>query len=52
LARQSGSHKIYKSKAGRRVTVPYHAGVVFHPKLLRNILSDAEISPEALKNLL
>ena len=52
LARQSGSHKIYKNKAGRRVTVPYHAGVVLHPKLLKSILSDADISPEELKNLL
>jgi len=52
LARQSGSHKIYKNKAGRRVTVPYHAGVVLHPKLLKSILSEAEISLEELKKLL
>jgi predicted RNA binding protein YcfA (HicA-like mRNA interferase family) len=24
LARQSGSHKIYKNREGKRVTVPYH----------------------------
>jgi len=24
LARQSGSHKIYKNKEGKRATVPYH----------------------------
>ena len=26
LARQSGSHKIFKNRAGKRVTVPYHSG--------------------------
>ena len=28
LVRQSGSHKIYKSSTGKRVTVPYHKGKV------------------------
>ncbi len=28
LTRQSGSHKIYKNKTGKRVTVPYHTGKV------------------------
>ncbi|MFZ8829577.1 MAG: type II toxin-antitoxin system HicA family toxin [Armatimonadota bacterium] len=32
LARQSGSHKIYKNQEGKRVTVPYHAGKIIHPK--------------------
>jgi len=32
--RQSGSHKIYKNSAGKRVTVPYHKGKVLHPKVL------------------
>jgi len=26
LARQSGSHRIYKNREGKRVTVPYHRG--------------------------
>jgi predicted RNA binding protein YcfA (HicA-like mRNA interferase family) len=25
FVRQSGSHKIYKNKEGKRVTVPYHS---------------------------
>lgn len=25
LARQSGSHKIYRNEQGMRVTIPYHA---------------------------
>ncbi len=52
LARQSGSHKIYKDAAGKRVTVPFHAQKVLHPKLLRSILRDAGIGPEELQNLL
>jgi predicted RNA binding protein YcfA (HicA-like mRNA interferase family) len=48
LSRQSGSHKIYKDNWGKRVTVPYHAGKILHPKLLKSILSDAEISEDEL----
>jgi predicted RNA binding protein YcfA (HicA-like mRNA interferase family) len=51
LARQSGSHMIYKS-AGRRVTVPFHAQKTLHPKLLRSILRDANIDPNELSKLL
>lgn len=35
LVRQSGSHKIYKNAAGKRVTVPYHSGKILHPKIFR-----------------
>jgi len=52
LARQSGSHKIYKNSTGKRVTIPYHKGKVLHPKLLASILKDADLSREDLKNLL
>jgi predicted RNA binding protein YcfA (HicA-like mRNA interferase family) len=52
LARQSGSHKIYKSSTGKRVTVPYHKGKVLHPKVLASILKDADLSREDLKSLL
>ena len=52
LARQSGSHMIYKNAAGKRVTVPFHAQKTLHPKLLKSILRDADISPDELKNLL
>ena len=51
LARQSGSHMIYKNAAGRRVTVPFHAQKTLHPKLLRSILRDADIKPEDLADL-
>jgi len=52
LARQSGSHIIYKNAAGKRVTVPFHASKILHPKILRNILRDAELSVEKLESLL
>jgi predicted RNA binding protein YcfA (HicA-like mRNA interferase family) len=52
LARQSGSHMIYKNSAGKRVTVPFHARKTLHPKLLRSILRDADINPKDLAELL
>jgi predicted RNA binding protein YcfA (HicA-like mRNA interferase family) len=52
LARQSGSHMIYKNASGRRVTVPFHAQKILHPKLLRSILRDADIKPEDFTELL
>ena len=52
LARQSGSHKIFKNKAGKRVTVPYHRGKTIHLKLLYSILRDADLSVEKFKELL
>jgi len=33
LARQSGSHMIYKNAAGKRVAVPFHASRILHPKV-------------------
>jgi predicted RNA binding protein YcfA (HicA-like mRNA interferase family) len=52
LARQSGSHMIYKNAAGKRVTVPYHAAKILHPKLLKSILRDADLSIAKLEELL
>lgn len=49
LSRQSGSHKIYKNKQGRRVTVPYHSGDVLHPKVLKSILKDADLTIDDLR---
>ena len=46
LSRQSGSHMIYKNAQGKRVTVPYHKGEVLHPKVLKSIIKDAELSPD------
>ena len=52
LVRQSGSHKIYKNREGKRVTVPYHSGEILHPKVLRSILRDADLTVERFKELM
>ena len=52
LARQSRSHKIYKNDRGKRCTVPDHAGKTLHPKVLRNILRDADWTIETLRAFL
>jgi predicted RNA binding protein YcfA (HicA-like mRNA interferase family) len=48
LARQSGSHKIYKNSSGIRMTIPDHTGKILHPGILRQICKDAGISPDEL----
>ena len=52
LARQSGSHMIYKNAAGKRATVPFHSARILHPKVLRNILRDADLTIEQLEAML
>ncbi len=50
--RQSGSHKIYKNKEGKRATVPYHSGKILHPKILMTILRDADLTIERFLELM
>ena len=52
LIRPSGSHRIYKNPAGKRVTVPVHAGKTLHPKVLQSILRDIEMAPDELRRRL
>ena len=52
LARQSGSHMIYKNAAGKRATIPSHGSKILHPKVLKSILREADLSIEALEKLL
>lgn len=52
LARQSGSHMIYKNAAGKRATIPFHGSKTLHPKILKSILRDAGLSSENLEKLL
>jgi predicted RNA binding protein YcfA (HicA-like mRNA interferase family) len=52
LARQSGSHKIYRNREGKRVTVPYHSGKILHSKVLKNILEDADLTISEFKRLM
>ncbi len=50
--RQSGSHQIFRNEAGRRITLPIHAGRIVHPKVLKRILADAELTVQELEQLL
>jgi predicted RNA binding protein YcfA (HicA-like mRNA interferase family) len=52
FSRQSGSHKIYKNREGKRVTIPYHSGKILHPKVLASILRDADLTVGKFKELL
>jgi len=52
FARQSGSHKIYKNKEGKRATVPYHTGKIIHPKVLATIMRDTDMTVERFKEFL
>jgi len=52
LSRQRGSHIIYKNAQGKRVTIPYHKGEVLHPKVLKSIIKDAELSLDEFVKLL
>jgi len=52
LARQSGSHVIFKNSTGKRVTIPYHAGKTLHPKIVQSIIRDSGLSTEEFLNLL
>ncbi|MFA5779137.1 MAG: type II toxin-antitoxin system HicA family toxin [Elusimicrobiota bacterium] len=46
IVRQSGSHKIYKNSEGRRLTIPYHSGKILHPKILKSIIVDCNLTVE------
>ncbi len=50
--RQSGSHKIYKNGSGKRVTIPFHAEKILHPKIVKSTCEDAGISIDKLREIL
>ena len=52
FSRQSGSHKIYKNKDGKRTTVSYHAGKILHPRTLKSILRDIDITVDEFRKLM
>ena len=52
LSRQSGSHKIYKNREGKRVTIPHHPRKILHPKVLKSILKDADLTEEEFRELM
>ena len=50
--RSSGSHLIYRNEVGLRATVPFHGKVVLHPKILKTILRDVDMTVEELRKFL
>ena len=48
LSRQSGSHMIFYNEKGVRITISKHASKIIHPKIVKNILRDAEIEEGSL----
>lgn len=52
LSRQSGSHKIYKNREGKRVTIPHHPRKILHPKVLKSVLKDADLTEEDFRELM
>jgi predicted RNA binding protein YcfA (HicA-like mRNA interferase family) len=51
LVRQSGSHEIFKNAEGKRATIPFHSGKELHPKILKSILRDADLTVEEFLEL-
>jgi predicted RNA binding protein YcfA (HicA-like mRNA interferase family) len=53
LSRSKGSHRVYRHpETGKRVTVPYHARRTIPPGTLANILREAGIDRDDLRELL
>lgn len=48
LSRQNGSHMIFYNQKGIRITIPKHGSKILHPKIVKNILRDAEINEDDL----
>jgi len=48
LARQSGSHAIFRHPDGRRTTVPVHKGRDLGRGITRQIMRDADLTVEDL----
>jgi predicted RNA binding protein YcfA (HicA-like mRNA interferase family) len=49
---QRGSHKQFRHPDGRMTTVPFHGGRDISPNLLRKIIEDIRLTPEAFLKLL
>jgi len=50
--RSSGSHHIYRDENQVRVTVPVHAGKTIHPRIIKRIIREIEITIEEFIKLL
>ena len=47
-----GSHRSYHREDCRRVIIPFHSGKIIPPGTLKNILRQAELTPEDFSKLL
>jgi len=50
--RQSGSHRIFRNSEGVRITVPFHAKKTIHPKIIKTILRDLDMTLDEFKKFL
>jgi len=50
--RQRGSHAFYRHPDGRTTTLPHHRGRDLARPLIREILREIELTPEAFQQLL
>jgi predicted RNA binding protein YcfA (HicA-like mRNA interferase family) len=41
LIRSKGSHRIYQ-KADKKITIPFHAGKILHPKIVKQVYKSLE----------
>ena len=48
IVRSDGSHYLLRDAQFHRVTVPFHAKTVLHPKTLKSILKDAGMTVDDL----
>jgi predicted RNA binding protein YcfA (HicA-like mRNA interferase family) len=44
FVRQKGSHRIYKNKIGRCITIPFHGSKILRPKILKSIMEQADVA--------
>jgi len=52
VARVRGSHHFLRNAEGRRTSVPVHAGAAVKPGILKQILKDARMTANELRDLL
>lgn len=52
IKRQSGSHRIYKNEDGKRITLPIHSNKTIHPKIIRAILTENNLTVAKFKKLI
>ena len=52
IKRQSGSHRIYKNQNDKRITLPIHSNETIHPKIIKAILTENNLTIAEFKKLI